>query len=79
MRATAPSAGAASARAEPYLAAICASNSLQDGEHTGCDLPKSFLDLSIARGRCLPQRKQDIVAAPKEEVAAKGEPGALER
>ena len=61
------------------MAAICASSSLQDGEQTGWDLPNSFLDLSIARGRCLPQRKQDIVAAPKEEVAANGEPGALER
>ena len=34
-------------------------------------MPSSFLDLSIARGRCLPQRKHDIVAAPKEEVAAR--------
>ncbi|KQV53067.1 hypothetical protein ASC95_09875 [Pelomonas sp. Root1217] len=64
---------------QPYLAAICASSSLQEGEQTGCDLPNSFLDLSMARGRCLPQRKQDIVAAPKDEVAANGEPGALER
>ena len=30
------------------------------------------------RGRCLPHRKHDIVAAPKDDVAAKGEPGALD-
>ena len=57
----------------------CSSSSLQLGEQTGWDLPSNFFDLSIARGRCLPHRKHDMVAAPKEEVAAKGEPGALER
>ena len=57
----------------------CSSNSLQLGAQTGCDLPNSFLDLSMARGRCLPHKKHDMVAAPKEEVAANGEPGALER
>ena len=64
---------------QPYLAAIWASSSLQEGEQTGWDLPSSLRDFSSARGRCLPQRKHDMVAAPNEEVAANGEPGALER
>lgn len=56
-----------------------ASSSLQDGEHTACALPSSLRDFSWARGRCLPQRKHDIVAAPKAPVAEKGEPATFER
>jgi len=55
------------------------SSSLQDGEHTACALPSSLRDFSWARGRCLPQRKHDIVAAPKAPVAEKGEPATFER
>ena len=91
MRATGPSAGAVFALPDGkkpaqdgparvhFLTASCSSSSLQDGAQTGCDLPSSLRDFSMARGRCLPQRKQDMVAAPNEEVAANGEPGAFER
>ena len=57
----------------------CSSSSLHEGAQTGCDLPSSFFDLSIARGRCLPHKKHDMVAAPNDEVAANGDPGAFER
>ena len=59
-----------------YLEA--SSSALQDGEHTAWDLPKIFLDTICERARCLPQRKQDIVAAPKEVAAVKGEPDTLD-
>ena len=84
MHATVRYSGAAFVRPEPPgldqpLLLSCSSSSLQEGAQTGWDLPSSFLDFSKARGRCLPHRKHDIVAAPNEEVAAKGEPGAFER
>ena len=56
-----------------------AASSMQDGEHTPSAVPSSLRDFSWARGRCLPQRKHDIVAAPKAPVAEKGEPATFER
>ena len=62
-----------------YFLADSVSASLQVGEQTNCALPNKRRDLSDARGRCLPQRKHDIVAAPKAPAAVKGEPGVLLR
>jgi len=59
-----------------YLEA--SSSALQDGEHTACDLPKIFLDTIWDRARCLPHRKHDMVAAPNEVAAVKGEPDTLD-
>jgi hypothetical protein len=61
-----------------FFAANCSSSSLHEGAQTGWLLPSSLRDFSIARGRCLPHKKHDMVAAPKDEVAAKGEPGAFD-
>jgi hypothetical protein len=66
------------APANYFLVESCSSSSLHDGAHTGWLLPKSLRDFSMARGRCLPHKKHDMVAAPNDEVAAKGEPGALD-
>ena len=55
-----------------YLEA--SSSALQDGEHTACDFPKIFLEIICERARCLPHRKHDMVAAPNEVAAVKGEP-----
>ena len=66
----------AAAEAGPLAAA---SASLQEGAHTDWLLPSSFLLISWERGRCLPHKKHDIVAAPKEPFAENGEPGALLR
>lgn len=56
-----------------------ASASLQLGEQTNCALPSKRRLLSWLRGRCLPHRKHDIVAAPKAPAAVNGEPGVLLR
>ena len=62
-----------------YFVSPCASSSaLQEGAHTVCDLPSTRRDRNWARGRCLPHKKQDIVAPLKEPEAWKGEPGALD-
>ena len=47
--------------------------SAQDGRHTRWRRPSSRRVSSCAVGRCLPQRKHDIVFV----LPAKGEPGAL--
>lgn len=51
---------------------------MQEGEHTACDLPKIFLEIIWERARCLPHKKQDMVAAPNEVAAVKGEPDTLD-
>ena len=55
-----------------------ASASLQEGEHTACDFPRILRVTIWERARCLPQRKHDMVAAPKEVAAVKGEPDTLD-
>jgi hypothetical protein len=59
-----------------YLEA--SSSALQDGEHTACDLPRIFLEIIWDRARCLPHKKHDMVAAPNEVAAVKGEPDTLD-
>lgn len=61
-----------------FFVASCSSSSLHEGAQTGWLLPSNLRDLSMALGRCLPHKKHDIVAAPKDDVAAKGDPGALD-
>jgi len=34
------------------------------GAHTACALPNSLRVIMLARGRCLPHRKQDMVELP---------------
>ena len=51
----------------------------QAGAHTACDLPNSLRDFIAERGRCLPHRKHDIVAAPNEAPETNGEPATFER
>ncbi|GAB4211328.1 MAG: hypothetical protein Fur007_01360 [Rhodoferax sp.] len=51
---------------------------MHDGEHTACDLPKIFLDTICERALCLPHKKHDMVAAPNEVAAVKGEPETLD-
>ena len=53
------------------------SASLQLGEQTNCALPNKRRDFSKLRGRCLPHRKHDMVAAPNAPAAVNGEPGVL--
>lgn len=57
---------------------MASSSALHDGAHTACDLPSIFLEIICERARCLPQRKHDMVAAPKEVAAVKGEPDTLD-
>ena len=55
-----------------------ASSALHEGEHTACDLPKIFLETIWDLARCLPHKKHDIVAAPNEVAAVKGDPDTLD-
>ncbi len=57
---------------------FASSSALQEGEHTAWDLPRIFLETIWERARCLPQRKHDMVAAPKDVAAVKGEPDTLD-
>ena len=69
----------AAAAAEAAAAASSASSSpLQEGEQTAWDLPSTFRVPINERARCLPHMKHDMVAAPNEVVAAKGEPDTLD-
>lgn len=62
----------------PNQPAAASSAALQEGEHTAWDLP-SILRVTICeRARCLPHRKHDMVAAPKDVAAVKGEPDTLD-
>ncbi len=56
----------------------CASSSLHEGAQTACALPSTFLVPIIDLGLCLPHRKHDMVALPKDVVATKGEPETLD-
>ena len=47
-------------------------------EHTAWDLPSTLRVPIRARARCLPHMKHDMVAAPKDVVAANGEPDTLD-
>jgi hypothetical protein len=51
---------------------------LHDGAQTACALPSTFLVPIIDLGLCLPHRKHDMVALPKDVVATKGEPETLD-
>jgi hypothetical protein len=51
---------------------------LQEGEQTTCDVPSNLRVVISERVRCLPHRKQDIVAPPNEDATANGEPDALD-
>lgn len=59
-----------------YLEA--SSSALHDGAHTACDLPRIFFEIIWDRARCLPHKKHDMVAAPNEVAAVKGEPDTLD-
>ena len=48
----------------PNLQTFEASNALQEGAQTACDLPRILRVLSSVRARCLPQRKHDMLAVP---------------
>ena len=51
---------------------------MQDGEHTACDLPRTFRVVINERARCLPHKKHDMVAPPNDAAAMKGEPDTLD-
>lgn len=57
---------------------LASSSALQDGAHTAWDLPRILRELNWERGRCLPHKKHDIVAAPNEVAAVNGEPDTLD-
>ncbi len=58
--------------------AAASSAALHEGEQTAWDLP-SILRVTICeRARCLPHRKHDMVAAPNDVAAVKGEPDTLD-
>jgi hypothetical protein len=58
--------------------AAASSAALQEGAQTACDLPNILRVLICERARCLPQRKHDMVAAPNDVAAVKGEPETLD-
>ena len=60
------------------LFSSASSSALQEGEHTAWDLPSTLRVPIIERARCLPHMKHDMVAAPKDVVAANGEPDTLD-
>ena len=61
-----------------YFLLSWASSSLHEGAQTAWALPSTFLVPIMERGLCLPHKKQDMVALPKEVVATKGEPETLD-
>ena len=63
---------AAAANPSASLAAV------QEGAHTVCDFPMSFLVVMLVLGRCLPHKKHDIVDVPKDATSLKGEPFTLD-
>jgi len=64
-------------QAARQLLAAASSSALHEGEHTGWDLPATLRDPIRERRRCLPHMKHDMVDAPKDAAAPKGEPEAL--
>lgn len=73
---TQPAAAAAAAAAAASSSA--SSSALHEGAHTAWDFPSTLRVPINERARCLPHIKHDIVAAPNEVVAAKGEPDTLD-
>ena len=61
----------------PSYFPAASSSALHDGEQTGCDFPATLRDPMRERKRCLPHMKHDIVEAPNDAAAPKGEPDAL--
>lgn len=59
-------------------AASISSMALQLGAHTACALPNTLRVFINERVRCLPHKKQDIVALPSDAPALKGEPEGLD-
>ena len=59
-------------------AASISSMALQLGAHTACALPSTLRVFISERVRCLPHRKQDMVALPSDAPALKGEPEGLD-
>lgn len=57
---------------------MMASSSLHDGAQTACDLPSTLRVVIWERGRCLPHKKHDMVAPPKDAAAMNGEPDTLD-
>ncbi|ABM37720.1 hypothetical protein Pnap_2413 [Polaromonas naphthalenivorans CJ2] len=64
----------AAAVAAAAAASSASSSPLHEGAHTAWDLPSTFRVPIRERARCLPHMKHDMVAAPNDVVAAKGEP-----
>ena len=62
-----------------YAVGVPSAGTPQAGAQTACDLPNSLRDFIAERGRCLPHRKHDIVAAPNEAPETNGEPATFER
>jgi hypothetical protein len=48
------------------------------GEHTAWDFPTSLRVIISERGRCFPQRKQDMVDLPGTDEVTKGDPPTLD-
>jgi hypothetical protein len=59
-------------------AAVASSSALQEGAHTAWDLPKTFRVVINERALCLPHKKHDMVAPPKDAAAMNGEPDTLD-
>ena len=57
---------------------FASSSALQEGAQTACDFPRIFLEIIWDRARCLPHKKYDMVAAPNDVAAVKGEPDTLD-
>ena len=55
-------------------AAASALAAWHEGAQTACDFPMNLRVVRLARGRCVPHKKHDIVAAPKLAAALNGEP-----
>lgn len=58
--------------------AVASSSALQDGAQTACDLPNTLRVVIKDRARCLPHKKHDIVAPPKDAAAINGDPETLD-
>jgi len=63
---------------QPAAFSSASSSALHEGAHTAWDLPSTFRVPIMERARCLPHIKHDMVAAPKDVVAANGDPDTLD-
>ena len=57
---------------------IASSSALQDGAQTACDFPRIFFETIWDLALCLPHKKHDMVAAPKDVAAVNGDPDTLD-